>query len=252
MGFFSDFGGSLISGAASLIGAGLGAYGQHSANQLSMDEAALNRQFQMDFYKNRYQWQMADMRKAGLNPILAYKQGAPGGASGSMAQIGNIFGRTGDNLSSGVQSAIASRRLTQELRNMKATNNLLDAQLGKTTWERNLIEQQHNSAKAEATRNRKLEQIYNTRLGEKVLRAGLVNREFGWSAGSLGETFRNIKELTDAFINQTIQSGNERGRKARPPRAVKNPGSRPPSEAPTSWPSKPYSGKWFDQDIHRR
>ena len=33
-------------------------------------------------FKNRYQWQMEDMRRAGLNPILAYRQGPPGGPQG--------------------------------------------------------------------------------------------------------------------------------------------------------------------------
>lgn len=38
--------------------------------------------FQTNFYKMRYQRQMEDMRRAGLNPILSYQTGVPGGTAG--------------------------------------------------------------------------------------------------------------------------------------------------------------------------
>lgn len=45
-------------------------------------------QFQTNFYKNRYQRQMEDMRKAGLNPILSYRTGAPGSGGAGIASQG--------------------------------------------------------------------------------------------------------------------------------------------------------------------
>lgn len=39
-------------------------------------------------YKHKYQWTMSDMQKAGLNPILAYQQGA--GATGSPGGVPSI------------------------------------------------------------------------------------------------------------------------------------------------------------------
>jgi hypothetical protein len=52
-----------------------------------------NRKFQERMTKNRYQYQMEDMRKAGLNPILASGQAPPGAPPGAMAQIPD-FGKT--------------------------------------------------------------------------------------------------------------------------------------------------------------
>jgi len=61
-----------------------------SAINSAQQAGAVARQerFQERTFKNRYQWQMQDMRKAGLNPILAFGQSPPPGPSGAMAAKG--------------------------------------------------------------------------------------------------------------------------------------------------------------------
>lgn len=49
---------------------------------------AFNRQRQL--FGERYQLQMKDMRKAGLNPILAYRQSPPGTGGVAMAPVENM------------------------------------------------------------------------------------------------------------------------------------------------------------------
>ncbi len=73
--------------AAALTGAVAG--GANSAIQFAFNKALQEdaQQFQTNFYKKRYQRQMADMRKAGLNPILSYRTGVPGMAGGGIASI---------------------------------------------------------------------------------------------------------------------------------------------------------------------
>jgi uncharacterized FlaG/YvyC family protein len=55
----------------------------------SLGSAYMANRFTEKMMKNKYQWQVKDMRKAGLNPILAATQGAPIGAS-QMAQMPDL------------------------------------------------------------------------------------------------------------------------------------------------------------------
>lgn len=73
---------------------------QTKAQDFSHNEAQINRDYQTQMSNSAYQRGMADMRAAGLNPILAYRQGGagtPGGAQGSAgiasgptASVGNV------------------------------------------------------------------------------------------------------------------------------------------------------------------
>ena len=67
--------------------------------------AAINvRDFQREMSNTAYQRAMADMRKAGLNPILAGRLGGASTPSGSMAQVPEM-GNLGSNAVTAVQAA---------------------------------------------------------------------------------------------------------------------------------------------------
>ena len=93
----------------------------YAAMAQSSAEAAANREFQKEYWektsafnaleaqKNRdwqehmsntaYQRAMADMRAAGLNPILAYQQGGASTPGGSNAAVGTLAGAMGTGYS---------------------------------------------------------------------------------------------------------------------------------------------------------
>ena len=73
-------------GLGSLFGSGMSA-------AVSAKIASQNRKFQERMTKNRYQYQMADMRSAGLNPMLSMGQQPPASPPGAMAQIPD-FGKS--------------------------------------------------------------------------------------------------------------------------------------------------------------
>lgn len=114
-------------GAAALA-AGASIYGGSSANSARSEQAERANAFSEYMYKHRYQMQMDDMRSAGLNPILSYKLGAPGGPSGQMAGVEDV-------ISPAVNSALATKRLGEDIRLMRATADKTHAEASKARAE---------------------------------------------------------------------------------------------------------------------
>lgn len=115
---------SFGSGDSGLGGSLLGLLGGRRQNLASAKEARLNRQFQEYMSNTAVQRRMADLQKAGINPILAgkYDASTPGG---SQAQQYN------EALSS-AQVASAQAGVQQQLANVqntRVTNALLQNQL---------------------------------------------------------------------------------------------------------------------------
>lgn len=85
--------------------------------------------------RTAYQDTMYSMREAGLNPILAYKQGAVSGTMGTTPSP--VSAATPDiGLGATATTALAARRQDQELKNMVATEKLTNMQAEKTQAER--------------------------------------------------------------------------------------------------------------------
>lgn len=90
--------------------------GGERRNAAAADMADKQMDFQRDMSSTAYQRAVKDMQAAGLNPMLAYGQGGASTPGGAMAQVE-------DTISPAVQTAFQRQRLTQELDNMKATQN---------------------------------------------------------------------------------------------------------------------------------
>lgn len=83
--FASTAGGGQLLGSA--LGGLMGAASAASINRQQKGLARDQMAFQERMSSTAYQRAMADMRQAGLNPILAYKQGGASSPGGAMAQL---------------------------------------------------------------------------------------------------------------------------------------------------------------------
>jgi len=127
---------SAISGlagkAATALGVGTAGWAAPVAGALlqnysARQQASKQMDFQREMSDTSYQRAMADMRKAGLNPILAGKLGGASTPSGAMAPVQNI----GAGVPAATQAASAVQLQNQQAKlvNFQARNSELEANI---------------------------------------------------------------------------------------------------------------------------
>ena len=150
---------TLGSVAGSLLGSAV-------QNHYNSANAAQANEWNVENYKHRYQWAVEDMRRAGLNPILAATNGIGGSISGaSAASVG--MSDIGSTMNSAKAASAAERQA-------KNAEHLAVSQIEKNVAEADSVRQSTHGIVLDngikANNLNLLEQTYEKRLGYELQR----------------------------------------------------------------------------------
>lgn len=148
-----------------------------AATAQQVREAEKNRDFQASMSNSAVYRRMLDLRKAGINPILAGQGMGASTPSGGQAQITNPLKGFSQNISSAKMARIAQRKSVAEINSLdqsahsaNAVEKLTDEKAETEKVNRTLMQFQTNSAKAESDFWKKMEV---TGAGKSGLSTGL-------------------------------------------------------------------------------
>lgn len=182
--------GPLIMGGSSLLGGILANDANRDIAQqttaANMAEAQTNREFQERMANSAYQRAMADMRAAGLNPMLAFSQGGASSPSGSTGQA--VKSEMRDALTPAISSALQAKSL--------------DAQIDKIRSDVDV-----NKATIDLTSQKKMESVASALQATSQAKLNEANRKNIESMAPYhhvkGRVAGRIEEILDAAKNAT-------------------------------------------------
>lgn len=157
-------GGDIFSGAISLLGGILG----NRANAKQADKAM---SYNERMSNTAHQRQVADMRAAGLNPILS----ATGGSGATSAQ--GVAAQQQDVLTPALNSAFASREKRLQARQTELQQLLLESQNNGQDKTNKLIDEQRKKTEAETRTNQVQQQAFATQMAANLANAQKSQQE---------------------------------------------------------------------------
>ena len=123
-----------------ILGAAVAGYGQYRANRQTAASTARQMHFQKSMSNTAHQRQVADLRKAGINPILSAKLGGASTPQGASYTAGNI----GSTAVQGYQNVSSARQMQAQTKKVEAETLVTKQQEEKLVQEIKQMKDLHN------------------------------------------------------------------------------------------------------------
>ncbi|WP_443866875.1 hypothetical protein [Megamonas funiformis] len=136
--------------AGAVIGAGSSIWGANQSNSAAFEMQANSINAQRESLQNRHQWEVEDLRKAGLNPILSATNSAGGSISGATANvtapdISGALNKIANSAFAKKQTELLEKELQVKQDNAKA--NLTNADANQINSQARMIEAHNDQVK---------------------------------------------------------------------------------------------------------
>ncbi len=160
--------------AAPVIGGLLNSGGTSAANTANKNRSREQMAFQERMSSSSHQRQVADLKAAGLNPILSANTGAST-PSGSMATMQNEAAGAAEGVDTAVSTALQNKRLSQDLKNLKAQERQINQQTKKTQTETTLMKAKEPEARLRNKVGQYAEQLASSASSMKMPDKSIAN-----------------------------------------------------------------------------